>query len=767
MSTTKVPLYARLPEIYRQRDGEQTPPGQLQAYLSAVEDVFGALHDNIAALYRDLFIETCSPWVIPYIGDLLNVSVLSGETWTLRADVADTIELRRMKGTLHAIELLAFDLTEWPAHCVELREILTWHQHLNHQRPDVQSTNPVLAGLARGGTVPIKDPALLSFLGTPFDAFAHYPDLKKIDLGTLRPNLPDLAIFLWRLKAYQAPITMPTARGTAVLAPMTATGAQVSARFDMEPTGKPVVLFNTSRVAPEAVPPVLSTMDEVPGPIPAPRITQASPLGAPAEYVAVNVYDATASDLTSVQVTEVGLQFHLPEATFSTDAWTIRGANLCGWEAGLDPELANREIVVDPRNGRVVFGVMNAGEANALENSLLVTFSYGFVGPTGAQPVDLELPDEWKAPAVVRRNVQLKQNVLALQHALDNLNTANAPVLIAIEDSLTHVLDLSAVAGATTENGLVTLNLKYPVAIAAVNGNRPVIRLKRPLAFRPVEVTASGSESQSDVDALVAGLHVRLQGLYITQDSAPVTPLIARAAVERLEIAGSTLDPGSYLQLDGTRTPAIVSTALDAQFGFASISDFQDFKVTPQIVITQSLTGPLLMEASYSLSLQGSIVDAGAPPGFDGTTAFAVSSAADPVNEYGPPLAFQQCTFLGRSRLRSASGSGGIFSHALEVWNNQIGCIRQSSFANEVNRLPQNFACVTGVVVNFSADAWNEPGYAQLALDCDGRVLQGGPNDDEMGAFGSLLEAHKWRNLQVRLREYMPAGSQVEIIPVT
>src|SRR6185503_20670390 len=111
MSTTKVPLYARLPEIYRQRDGEQTPPGQLQAYLSAVEDVFGALHDNIAALYRDLFIETCSPWVIPYIGDLLNVSVLSGETWTLRADVADTIELRRMKGTIHAIELLAYDLT--------------------------------------------------------------------------------------------------------------------------------------------------------------------------------------------------------------------------------------------------------------------------------------------------------------------------------------------------------------------------------------------------------------------------------------------------------------------------------------------------------------------------------------------------------------------------------------------------------------------------------------------------------------------------------
>jgi len=773
MSTPTVPLYSRLPEIYRQRDGEQLPPGQLQAYLAVVENVFGAIHDNIGGLYRDLFIETCSPWVIPYIGDLLGASVLSGNAWTLRADVADTIELRRMKGTIHAIELLAFDLTEWPAHCVELREILTWFQHLNHQRPDVQSTNPVLAGVARGGTVPIKDPALLSFLGTPFDPFAHFPDLKKIELGTLRPNLPTLAIFLWRLKAYRAEVSIPLARGQAALSPTIATDASFSARFDMEPAGKPVVLFNTSRVDPSATPPVLSTMDQVPGPIPAPRITQASPLGVPAEYVAVNVYDPTATDLTSVQVTDVGLQFHLPQATFPTDTWTIRGANLCAWEAGLHPELANREIVVDPRIGRVVFGIKTAAEATALESNLLVTFTYGAEGAVGAQPIDLPIPAEWTASSVQVRTVQLKQDPLALQHALDHLDTANSPVLIEIEDSLTHELDLSAVKASTgtgktpVESGIATLILKYPLAIIAANGNRPLIRLKTPLAFRPVQVTASGGESQSAIDALIAGLNVRLQGLYLTQDSAAVTPLIARAAVAKLEINGCTLDPGCIMQLNGTRSAAVTSASLDAKFGFASATDYQNFDVTPQIVITQCITGPLLMEAAYSLCIQGSIIDAGAPSGIDGTNAFAISSEADPVNGYGPPLAFQQCDFFGRCRLRSASGSGGIFCHALEVWNNQVGCIRQSSFANEANRLPQNFDCVTGAVVNFTAGAWNQPGYAQLALDCDDRVLEDGPNDDQMGAFGSLLEAHKWRNLQVRLREYMPAGTQVEIIPVT
>jgi len=767
MSTPTVPLYARLPEIYRQRDTEQQPPGQLQAYLALVENVFGAVHENIGGLYRDLFIETCAPWVIPYIGDLLGVSVLSGETWTLRADVADTIELRRMKGTIHAIELLAYDLTQWAAHCVELREILAWFQHLNHQRPDVQSTNPALAGVVRGGTVPIKDPALVSLLGTPFDPFAHYPDLKKVELGILRPNLPSLAIFLWRLIAFQAPVSIPLARGQVALTPGTPTGADFAARFDMEPSGKPIVLFNTSRVTPNAVPPVLSTVDQVPGPIPIARITQASPLGVPAEYVAVNAYDATATNLTSVQVTDVGLQFHLPKAAFPADTWTIRGANLCAWEAGLRPELANREIVVDPRIGRAVFGVETAAEATALENSLLVTFTYGAEGAVGAQPIELPLPPEWTTPAVQRRNVQLRQDPLALQHALDNLNTANSPVLIAIEDSLTHELDLGAVAGTTTENGIVTLNLKHPVAIVAVNGNRPLIRLKTPLAFRPVEVTASDGENQSDVDALVATLNVRLQGLYLTQDSVAVAPLIARAAVARLEINGCTLDPGSIMQLNGTPAPAIISTKLDAQFGFASPADYQNFKVTPQIVIGQSITGPLLMDAPYALNIQGSIIDAGAPPAIDGTNAFAISSAADPVNDYGPPLAFQQSTFFGRCRLRSASGAGGIFCHALEVWNNQVGCIRRSSFSSETNRMPQNFACVTGAVVNFTDGSWNQSGYAQLALDCDERVLENGPNDDQMGAFGYLLEAHKWRNLQVRLREYMPAGTRPEIIPVT
>ena len=136
MTDKRVPLFKRLPEIYRTKDAEQVPADQLKDYLAVVEDAFGAIHENIESLYNDLFIETCDDWVIPYIGDLVGTSYLKGETWSLRADVADTIALRRRKGTLGAIELLTYNLTKWGVHSVELFERLVWNQHLNHQRPD-------------------------------------------------------------------------------------------------------------------------------------------------------------------------------------------------------------------------------------------------------------------------------------------------------------------------------------------------------------------------------------------------------------------------------------------------------------------------------------------------------------------------------------------------------------------------------------------------------------------------------------------------------
>ena len=127
-------------------------------------------------------------------------------------------------------------------------------------------------------------------------------------------------------------------------------------------------------------------------------------------------------------------------------------------------------------------------------------------------------------------------------------------------------------------------------------------------------------------------------------------------------------------------------------------------------------------------------------------------------------------------RVESIEGRGGIWVHALEVLNNQIGCLKFSYFSGEpLDRLPQSHACVKGMntagetiaQLQFVSEVFGNPAYCQLANTTDQRIREQGPQDDAMGAFGFLSEAHKRRNLQIRFREFMPVGIRPLLIPVT
>ena len=778
MTAPRVELYRRLPEIYLIKDGEQAPTGQLQAYLALVERAFGAIHQNIEELYDDLFIETCDDWVIPYIGDLLGTSHLSGLPWTLRADVADTIALRRRKGTLGAISLLVHDLTQWGVHCVEMRENLAWHQHLNHQRPDAGGAPPyglpsiTRFTVPRGGTATVRDPSTLSLLGTPFDPFAFTADVRPPTGDARRINLPNLAIFLWRLAAYRVPLSQPVSRGTS--ASTVSGGASFVARFDVHPMGEPVQLFNVGRFDPTARPLVLSTVDEVPGPIPQARLTEGSPFGHPEKYVAVDTYDATDPLLALLNVTDVGLQLHIPIAIFPTDVWTIRGENLCAWEKGLFPRLQDREIAVDPVHGRVAFGVASAAEWQALVDSMLVTYTYGAVGPVGAHPISRDdAPTAWLGEPVDLRTVDFFVNPLGLQQALDNIQDSSQPIVVEIEDSMTHDLDLSAVLGRINEDGGPNLRLNRTLIIRAASGERPVVRLARPLRVRATHVLGANAAQQELFDAVVDGITVRLEGLYLTRDSgfSSSDPLIARAAVHSLELVGCTLDPGGYEPLSGPREPIRDGCALAEPYGFDAATEIA-FKQTPEVHVQRTISGPLRLDNGYTLFVDDSIVDAGAGadvPALVATNSIAVGGATDPVGGWGPPAQMRGVTILGRTRVRTLSGRGDLFVHQLEVLDNQVGCIKLSYFSEEANRLPQNFECVgaPSARLRFTEDWFGFPGYCQIKRSSDFHILQRGPSDDEMGAFGFLLEAHRWLNLQIRFREFMPLGVRPVLVPVT
>ena len=60
----------------------------------------------------------------------------------------------------------------------------------------------------------LRDPAALSLLGTPFDPFAHLAEVRAPTAERVAFNLPNLAIFLWRLAACTVPAARPVWRSS-------------------------------------------------------------------------------------------------------------------------------------------------------------------------------------------------------------------------------------------------------------------------------------------------------------------------------------------------------------------------------------------------------------------------------------------------------------------------------------------------------------------------------------------------------------------------
>src|SRR5262249_55422106 len=136
---------------------------------------------------------TCAPWVISYIGDLIGYQSVKGIAPAVdnpRTAVAETISLRRRKGTVLVMEQLARDVTGWGAHAIEVFQLLAPTQSMNHTRlwnhyaPDLRDWR---AGL---------------YVDTGFDRTAHKVDVRRIASNRGRYNIPNIGIFLWSLNAY-------------------------------------------------------------------------------------------------------------------------------------------------------------------------------------------------------------------------------------------------------------------------------------------------------------------------------------------------------------------------------------------------------------------------------------------------------------------------------------------------------------------------------------------------------------------------------------
>ena len=112
-----------------------------------------------------------------------------------RREVANTMRSRRRKGTLALLELLAADVAGWPARAVEFYKLLACHPARSTTCGSTAAA-PSTCATARPWTASAGPSTI-----------AHTVDVRRVTSRRTpgRPNLPSVALFVWRLRAY--PVT--------------------------------------------------------------------------------------------------------------------------------------------------------------------------------------------------------------------------------------------------------------------------------------------------------------------------------------------------------------------------------------------------------------------------------------------------------------------------------------------------------------------------------------------------------------------------------
>lgn len=357
-------LFELLPSVHRLRDAAiagtiPAEQGPLEALLAALAEQVAVLDENLEQLYDDEFAETCAPWAVPYIGDLIGYRMLHGRAPGLeapRAEVAHTIALRRRKGTVSVLEQLARDVTGWEAHAVEFFQRLATTQYMNHRR---------LGNLVAPS---LRDGAACDAVGTAFDAIPRTLDVRRIVTGRGRYNIPNIGIFLWRIGAHRL------LRSPATPDPSDASGL----RFRFDPLGSDTALYTRPELEEEIT--HLAEPINVPDPIGRRTLSRALDRYYGAGRSLLVEFDGNAVPAAQIAVCDL----RDDGAGWAHDAPAGKVA--------IDPELGRLAVAADvalPAELEVTFHYGAAGDLGGGEYSRTSTFETpdgGFQRVPGDQP---------------------------------------------------------------------------------------------------------------------------------------------------------------------------------------------------------------------------------------------------------------------------------------------------------------------------------------------------------------------------------------------
>lgn len=781
MNFTADQLYGLLPAILRIRDQESGEP--LRGLLAVLAEQAGLVEEDIAGLYDNWFIETCDEWAVPYIGDLLQVRGLhrvSHATFSQRAWVANTLSYRRRKGTAAMLEQLARDTTGWPARAVEFFQLLATSQHYNHVRLD----RPATADVRRMNAMDLVD--------TAFDSVAHSADVRHIESGRGRHNIPNVGLFLWRLQSYSIGETA-SAAGTPPLdfGSARAVMAPADGRYRFNPLGLDAPLFNPPQS--EEVITHLADERNVPGILrrralhdELEALRQAQVDGEspppPVYFVASNRVLRVFVEMTA----GAGFAEILPDkiAICNLADPPPPAVPPADWRRPADTEYVKRAdgskhvlpiaVAVDPQVGRIAF------PAGISPNEVRVCYSHGFPGDVGGNPyfrldsIDTS-PDgsgtnadsPFRNPRVWQVGVSRTKPAVGAEQIFTSLNGAvkewnqqgpGTVGVIAIMDSLSDAEDPG--------DPLPPIEIKEGAKLLIIAADWPAV--ERPDLPGVMERKAGDFVAQN-VRAHYRG-DFTLQGIAAEQadgSSNPGEMTVNGIWLEgRLSVADTVPDPEGGTLPGNLGTLNVVHCTLVPDKGGLVVSAAND---RLSIAIQRSICGPIQLAKEVSaLGLRDSIVDAG------------TGAAIDAMNA---ALAIDRCTVFGSVSVETVSASNSIFTAPLVAIRRQSGCVRFCYLADG-SRTPRHFACQPDLALQDAPEAqepsirlrltpqftsidYGHPAYAQLALSCARELREGAEDGSEMGVWSFLLEPQRLANLSTSLDEYLRFGLEAGTILVT
>ncbi len=704
MSESTEKLFALLPAIHRLRDAERNGP--LRELLDIIAGQNDVLEEDLAQLYDDQFIETCAPWVVPYIGDLIAYRSLHHQVPAIgspRAEVANTIVFRRRKGTAAMLEQLARDVGGWPgARVVEFFQLLATTQFMNHIRIE----NGLTPDLRRWGQ--------LERLDTPFDTLAHSVDTRRIASGEGKHNIPNIGIFLWRLSAHRLR-----------LSPACRLDAQ---RFLFSPLGNNAVLF--TREVREKNITHLAELINVPNPI------------------------------SRRQLREALADYYGPGKSILVEGFALANVTVCNLSdsSGAWAHIpAPGKIAIDPVLGRLAFG-------DAQASLPLVTFHHGFSANMGGGEYEREQafarpPQPVSAvamPAKIQDAIAARTGGDAIQ--IEDSGRYEEALALAVqpgerfelrsgnEHRATIILRGEFVISGGDEHAEVALNgLLIAGGGIRVSGKLKTLRLSHCTLVPGLSLQNDGSPEHPQAPAIV----IETSGVRLEIDHC-ITGALQLHPLARARITDSIVDATDSSGVAVAAPESLVAGALPATGVLPPAAG--TLRLEESTVIGKIHVDQLELCSNSILVARTAVGD-----GWPASILVARRQTGCVRFSFLPEDARTPARYRCQPDLEIAAQIEAAAKAAHTTPHNLPAALR-TALRREV---------VAWLAPAFVSLRYGEPAYGQLRTSVPRQIREGADDEAAMGAFHDLFEPQRATNVRVRIEEYLRFGLEAGVFYVT